>query len=293
MFFKIVSDWFVTWGVIAISLSLYYIIFSLGIVLTFGMHKVINFAHGALYMVGAYFGYVAYSVTGSFIFALLLSFIGPFFLGALLERFLISRLYGSDPTITFLITFALSFILIGIVKLLATVQYRSIEIPELLARRIFIGDLYIDAYRLFFMVFTILILILMNAFLTKTKVGSIVRAGTFNSTAVEVLGINVNNYFTLTFGIGSGLAGLCGVLFAPLFTAIYPTMGDGIILWGFVVVIIGGLGNFYGSIVGGIILGILHSFGSLILREYVLLFTYAIMIIILIVRPQGIFGGRE
>jgi len=293
VFFKIVSDWFVTWGVIAISLSLYYIIFSLGIVLTFGMHKVINFAHGALYMVGAYFGYVAYSVTGSFIFALLLSFIGPFFLGALLERFLISRLYGSDPTITFLITFALSFILIGIVKLLATVQYRSIEIPELLARRIFIGDLYIDAYRLFFMVFTILILILMNAFLTKTKVGSIVRAGTFNSTAVEVLGINVNNYFTLTFGIGSGLAGLCGVLFAPLFTAIYPTMGDGIILWAFVVVIIGGLGNFYGSIVGGIILGILHSFGSLILREYVLLFTYAIMIIILIVRPQGIFGGRE
>lgn len=293
MFLKIFSEWFATWGIIAISLSLYYILFSLGIVLTFGMHKVVNFAHGALYMIGAYFGYVLISFTDSFILALLFGFIGSFLIGSFLEKLIISRLYELDSTITFLATFALSFIMVGLVKLIATAQFRSIQIPVFLSKRIFIGELHIDAYRLFFILFSTLVLFLMHLFLTRTKIGNIVRAGTSNSTAVEMLGINVSNFFTLTFGLGSGIAGMCGVLFAPLFTALYPTMGDEIILWGFVVVIIGGLGDFYGSIIGGIILGILHSIGSLYLREYVLIFTYAIMIIILTLRPQGIMGGRE
>ena len=257
------------------------------------MHKVVNFAHGALYMVGAYFGYVVILKTGSFTLGLVFGFLGSFLLGALLERTIICRLYKLDSTISFLVTFALSFIIVGIVKLIATAQYRSIQMPPILSQRVFFGDFYIGSYRLFFIIFSIFILILVNLFLTKTKIGSIVRAGTSNSTAVEMLGINVNNFFTLTFALGSGIAGLCGVLFAPLFTALYPTMGDEVLLWGFVVVIIGGLGNFYGSILGGVILGILHSFGSLYLREYVLLFTYAIMIIILTIRPQGIMGGRE
>ncbi len=293
MFLKAFFNWFATWGIIALSLSLYYILFSLGIVLTFGMHKVVNFAHGALYMVGAYCGYIIYCSTNNFVLALLFGFSGSFILGALLERMIICRLYNSDSTITFLITFALSFIIIGIVKLVASAQFRTIKMPEALSKRIIMGDIRIEIYRLFFIIISIMILIGMHIFLTKTKIGNIVRAGTSNSIAVEILGINVSNFFTLTFALGSGIAGLCGVLFAPLFTALYPTMGDEIILWGFVVVIIGGLGNFYGSIIGGIILGLLHSFGSLYLREYVLIFTYILVIIILTIRPQGILGGRE
>ena len=292
MFSAINLTWLVRWGIIASSQSLYYIVFSLGIVLTFGMHKVVNFAHGAIYMVGAYVGFGVYTLTGNFVVALIAGFAAPFFLGALLERVLISRLYGSDSTSTFLLTFALSFIMVGIVKFIATAKYRALDVAGMLAGRLDIAGTSVPAYRLFFIGFTVLIIILVYLFLTKTKVGSIVRAGTSNSTAVEVLGINVKNYFTLMFGVGSGLAGLTGVLFAPLFN-LYPGMGDEILLWGFIVVIIGGLGSFTGSIVGGVILGVLHSFGSLVFGEYVMFATYALLIIVLSVRPRGIFVGRE
>ncbi len=284
--------WLIRWGVIASSLSLYYIVFSLGLVLTFGLHKVINFAHGAIYMVGAFIGLLVYTLTGNFGAALIAGFAGPFALGALLERGLISRLYGGDPSGSFLVTFGLSFILIGIVKVIATAKYRAFDVPALLAQRLDIGGATVSLYRLFAIGIAVLIIILVYLFLTKTKVGSIVRAGTVDSTAVEVLGINIKKYFTLIFGIGSGLAGLTGVLFAPLFN-VYPVMGDEILLWGFVVVIIGGLGSFLGSIVGGIVIGILHSLGSIVFGEYVMFATYALLIIVLSVRPRGIFGGKE
>ena len=289
---EITLAWAIRWGVIASSLSLYYIVFSLGLVLTFGLHKVINFAHGAIYMVGAYIGLVVFTLTGNFGAALIAGFAGPFALGALFERGLISRLYGADPSSSFLVTFGLSFILVGIVKAIATAQYRAFEVPGILAARLDIGGATVLSYRLFFIGIAVAIIIGVYFFLTKTKIGSIVRAGTADSTAVEVLGINIKNYFTLMFGIGSGLAGLTGVLFAPLFN-VYPTMGDEILLWAFIVVIIGGLGSFVGSIVGAIIIGVLHSLGSLVFGEYVMFATYALLIIVLSVRPTGIFGGRE
>jgi len=289
---EITLAWAIRWGVIASSLSLYYIVFSLGLVLTFGLHKVINFAHGAIYMVGAYIGLVVFTLTGNFGAAMIAGFAGPFALGALFERGLISRLYGADPSSSFLVTFGLSFILVGIVKALATAQYRAFDVPGILAARLDIAGATVLSYRLFFIGIAVAIIIGVHLFLTKTKVGSIVRAGTADSTAVEVLGINIKNYFTLMFGIGSGLAGLTGVLFAPLFN-VYPVMGDEVLLWGFIVVIIGGLGSFVGSIIGGIIIGVLHSLGSLVFGEYVMFATYALLIIVLSVRPRGIFGGRE
>ena len=292
MFSAIDLTWVVRWVLIALSLSLYYIVFSLGIVLTFGMHKVVNFAHGAIYMVGAFIGLVIYNLTGNFPVSLVAGFVGPFVLGALLERVVISRLYGSDSTSTFLLTFGLSFIMIGIVKFFAGAKFRAFDVAGILSSRLDIAGTFVPSYRLFFIGFTVLVIILVYLFLTKTKVGSIVRAGTSNSTAVEVLGINVKNYFTLMFGVGSGLAGLTGVLFAPLFN-LYPAMGDEILLWGFIVVIIGGLGSFAGCIVGGVIIGLLHSFGTLVFGEYVMFATYALLIIVLSVRPRGIFVGRE
>lgn len=284
--------WIMRWGTIASSLSLYYIVFSLGLVLTFGMHKVTNFAHGALYMVGAFIGLLVYSITGNFGIAVIAGLAGPFAIGALLERGLISRIYGADPSGSFLVTFGLSFVLVGIVKNIATSQYRTFEVPALLSARIDILGATLSTYRLFVIGISVLIIILVYLFLTKTKVGSIVRAGTHDSNAVQVLGIDIKKYFTLMFGIGSGLAGLAGVLFAPLYN-VYPTMGDEVLLWGFVVVIIGGLGSFWGSIIGGIIIGALHSLGSLVFGEYVMFATYALLIIVLSVRPRGIFGGRE
>lgn len=284
--------WAIRWGTIAGSLSLYYIVFSLGLFLTFGLHKVINFAHGALYMVGAYIGLFVYTLTGNFGVALIAGFAGPFALGALLERGLISRLYRADPSSSFLATFGLAFVLVGLLKAIATAQFRTFPLPELLGRRLEIGGEYILAYRLFFIGIALLIIILTYLFLTRTKVGSIVRAGTADSAAVEVLGIDIKKYFTLMFGIGSGLAGISGVLFAPLFN-VYPTMGDEILVWAFTVVIIGGLGSFWGCIAGGVILGILHSLGTIVFGEYVMFATFILMIIVFSARPAGIFGRRE
>jgi len=290
MFFEL--GWGIRWGVIGTSLSVYYMVFALGLVLTFGLHKVINFAHGAIYMVGAYIGLFVYSLTGNFGVALIAGFAGPFALGALLERGLVSRLYRADPSSSFLATFGLSFVLVGLVKAIATARFRTFPFPELLAGRLEIGGEYILAYRLFFIGIALLIVILTYLFLTRTKVGSIVRAGTADSAAVEVLGINIKKYFTLMFGIGSGLAGITGVLFAPLFN-VYPAMGDEILVWAFAVVIIGGLGSFWGCIAGGAILGILHSLGSIVFGEYVMFATYVLLIVVFSARPAGIFGRRE
>lgn len=284
--------WIIRWGIIMASLSLYYAVFSLGLVLTFGMHKVTNFAHGALYMLGAYLGLLCYNITGNFGASLIVGFLGPFALGALLERTLLSRLYKTDPSGTFLMTFGLSFLLVGLVKLIATAQYRPFPQPELLSGRLIIAGATVISYRLFFIGMAILIIALVFLLLRKTKIGSIVRAGTIDSTAVEVMGINIRNYFTLVFGIGSGLAGITGVLFAPLYN-MYPAMGDEILLWGFIIVIIGGLGSFWGSIVGAVIIGILHSIGTLVFGEYVMIATYVLLIIVLSVKPTGIFGARD
>ena len=284
--------WSIRWGVIGTSLSLYYMVFALGLVLTFGLHKVINFAHGAIYMIGAYIGLVVYSLTGNFGAALITGFAGPFALGALIERGLVSRLYGADPSSSFLATFGLSFVFVGLVKAIATARFRTFPFPELLSGRLEIGGEYILVYRLFFIGIALLIVTLTYLFLTRTKVGSIVRAGTADSAAVEVLGINIRKYFTLMFGIGSGLAGITGVLFSPLFNT-YPTKGDEILVWAFAVVIIGGLGSFWGCIAGSIILGIMHSLSSIVFGEYVMFATYVLLIAVFSVRPAGIFGRRE
>ena len=145
MFPEIDLAWGIRWGVIGASLSLYYMVFSLGLFLTFALHKVVNFAHGAIYMVGAYIGLFVYSLTGSFSVALIAGFAGPFALGALLERGLISRLYRVDPSSSFLATFGLSFVLVGLLKAIATAQFRTFLFPELLGRRLEIGGEYILA----------------------------------------------------------------------------------------------------------------------------------------------------
>lgn len=287
-----ILDTILRWALVAVSLSLFYILFSLGLTLIFGFHEVVNFAHGGFYMLGAYIGLLFFTLTGNFFVALIASVLFTMLIAALFERGLVSKLYGTDPANNFLLTFAFGLTLIGIVKLTAGSQFKYFAQPELLTGFVTVGSVTIPHYRIFFIAISILLIILVHMLLTKTRIGIIIRAGIIDRGAVEVLGIKVKNYFTLLFAIGSGLAGIAGVLMAPLGT-LYPAMGGEIIIWAFIIVIIGGLGSFKGAIIGGVIIGLLHSLGAIALGSNVLLVTFVILILILSLRPEGLFGVRK
>ena len=277
------------WAMVSVSLSLFYILFSLGLTLIFGFHEVLNFAHGAVYMAGAFVGLFFYNVTGSFYVALAAGTVCSMLIGALSERGVISRLYGTDPANSFLATYAIGLALVGVVKFAAGSRFRRFDIPPELGGVVTIGKVTVTHYQLFFIGVVLLLIFLVGLLLTKTKIGIIIRAGTHSRSGVEVLGINVKNYFTLLFAIGSGLAGVAGVLMAPLLN-VFPGMGDEIIIWAFVIVIIGGLGSYRGALIGGILIGLLHGIGGFFLGPYVTLATFAILIIILLIKPEGIGG---
>ena len=284
-------DTILRWVVLGASTCLFYILFSLGLTLIFGFHEVLNFAHGGFYMLGAYIGLLFFTLTGNFGVAIIASVLCTMSIAALFERFFVSRLYGTDPANNFLLTFAFGLTFIGIVKLIAGVQFKYFARPELLAGAVTIGTVTIPHYRIFFIAISILLIILVHMLLTRTRIGIVIRAGIIDRSAVEVLGIKVKNYFTLLFAIGSGLAGIAGVLMAPLGT-LFPAMGGELIIWAFVIVIIGGLGSFKGAIIGGVIIGLLHSFGTIALGPDILLVTFVILIVFMLLRPRGLFGAR-
>jgi branched-subunit amino acid ABC-type transport system permease component len=287
-----ILDTFLRWAVLAVSMCLFYILFSLGLTLIFGFHEVLNFAHGGFYMLGAYIGLLFFTLTGNFGVAIIASVLCTMLIAALFERGLVSKLYGTDPANNFLLTFAFGLTFIGIVKLIAGVQFKYFARPELLAGAVTVGTVTIPHYRIFFIAISILLIFLVHMLLTRTRIGIVIRAGVTDRSAVEVLGIKVKNYFTLLFAIGSGLAGIAGVLMAPLGT-LFPGMGGELIIWAFIIVIIGGLGSFKGAIIGGIIIGLLHSLGAIVLGPDVLLVTFVILIVILLFKPQGLFGVRK
>jgi len=291
-FRRVILDSFLRLMLVGVSMSLFYIVFSLGLTLIFGFHEVVNFAHGGFYMIGAFIGLFFYTLTGSFPVAIIASLISTVLIGALFERGLVSRLYGTDPANNFLVTYAFGLALVGVVKLIAGSKVRGIPTPELLSNVLTVGTVTANYYRLFFICMAIALIISVYMLLTKTKIGIIIRAAVANRSAVELLGIKVKKYFTLLFAIGSGLAGIAGFLIAPTLY-LYPGMGDEIVLWAFIVVIIGGLGSFKGAIIGGIIIGLLHSIGLMYMGPTALPVTFAILIVILLIRPEGLFGVRR
>jgi len=287
-----ILDSFLRLTIVGVSTSLFYIVFSLGLTLIFGLNRVVNFAHGAFYMIGAFTGLLFYTITGNFIIALITSVLSTMLLAAVIERGLISKLYGTDPANNFLLTFAIGLVLAGIVKLIAGSTIRTFPIPELLSGKVTVGTVTITHYQLFFIVTAGLLISFVYILLKKTAIGIVIRASIVDRSSVEVLGIRAKNYFTLLFAIGSGLAGIAGVLIAPSLS-VYPGMGGEIILWGFIIVIIGGLGSFKGAIIGGTIIGLLHSLGLIFIGPTIQSITFGILILILLLKPQGLFGvGR-
>ena len=263
---------------------------ALGLNLIFGVMGVLNFAHGSLYMLGAYLTYtIAVQGNLSFWLALIIAPVIVALVGGAIEILCLRPIYGRDVSSQLLLTFAFVLLINDLVRLLWGNLPLTILNPELFQQTTqILGDPY-PTYNLFIILITPAIAIGLWLLLKRTRWGKLMRAAARDPVMTGALGINVPRLFTLVFILGTWLAGVAGVLAAPLRT-INPAMGDNIIIESFIVVVIGGLGNLPGSLVGALTIGQVNSFGILIAQRAQVAFPFILMTIVLLLRPRGLFG---
>jgi branched-chain amino acid transport system permease protein len=276
----------------ALALAGLLFLVSAGLSLVFGILRVVNFAHGVFYMLGAYLGYTTVAVSGWFWPALLV--VSPIvgLVGALLETSTLRFIYRRPPIYQLLLTFGFALILEESVRVLYGNTAKGIEPPALLQGVVVLGSNVYPRYRLFLVVLGLVVGGVVWLILRKTRAGLVIRAVAQNSEMADCLGANVARVRTLVFGGACALAGLGGVAAAPMTTA-YLGMGIGVIVDAFVVVVIGGLGSIGGSMVGSLIVGAAQTWGAFYLPETAMVIMYAVMGAILVFRPWGLFGEEE
>jgi branched-subunit amino acid ABC-type transport system permease component len=268
------------WGLLLILIAS-------GLALIFGMMGVINFAHGSLYMLGAYVALSVISTTGNFWLALLVSPILVALVGAAMQYFGVRPLQGRPPIYQLLLTFGMALAFDDVVKIVWGLDNRSISTPQLLAGSVDILGSQYPIYRLFIIGFSALVALTIMVFLERTKLGMIIRAGAHDAEMVSGLGINIFAIFVFVFALGAALAATAGVIAAPLLSA-YPGMGISVIIDAFIVLIVGGLGSFRGSIIGGLVMGQVQTLGNFFLPDLAMVVPFAIMAVVLIIWPKGL-----
>lgn len=269
-----------------------FVLLAMGLTIIFGLMGIVNFAHGAFYGVGAYVGLTVLGMMGGstgFFLALLLVPVAVGVIGSIAEASIVRPLYDRDLIYSLLLTFGLMLVMHELIRIVWGVGGRTFNIPAMLSFSVNLGVVNYPAYRLFVVGVTALVAGGVWLFLHYTDLGMIVRAATENRDMVKAQGINITNIYTLVFAIGTGIAGLAGVLHAPLIS-VYPEMGVPIIVQSFVVVVIGGLNSFRGSIVAGLIVGEASALSFLIWPPMTDVVVFLVMAAFLILRPQGIFG---
>jgi branched-chain amino acid transport system permease protein len=285
-------DLVVEQGLNALALAALLFLVSAGLSLVFGILRVVNFAHGVFYMLGAYLGFTAVAVSGQFWVSLVVVPPVVGVIGALLETSTLRFIYRRPPIYQLLLTFGLALILEEAVRVVYGPTAKPVDPPALLQGAAGImGTLY-PRYRLFLVGLGIAVGVGVRLFLARTRAGLVIRAVAQNSEMADCLGANVSRVRTLVFGAACALAGLGGVAAAPLTTA-YLGMGIAVIVDAFVVVVIGGLGSIGGSMVGSLIVGAAQTWGGFYLPESAMVIMYAVMGGILIFRPWGLFGEEE
>ena len=269
---------------------------AVGLSLIFGVLDVLNFAHGVLYMIGAYVAIVVVeSVVGSFVLGVVAAVVAVAVVGGALESVFIRRLYGRDEEILdqLLLTFAFVLIIEAIVRFVFGSGGKSLTPPEVLAGTVPLGGGFsIPTYRGFVIVMAVLVLAGLLAVLRYTNVGRVVRATSSDREMARLLGIDVPRLYTGVFVVGAALAGLGGALAAPA-ESVSSDLGNSVIIDAFVVVVIGGLGSFVGAFVGAMLIGVLTAVGSEVIAGAGELFPFLAMIVVLVLRPTGLFGGAE
>jgi len=271
----------------------FYAILSLGLAVIFGMLNIVNFAHGALYMVGAFVAWMLLNYLGvNYWFALLLAPIVVGAIGALIEVTMLRRLQQLDHLYGLLLTFGLALIFEGAFREFYGSSGLPYELPEIFRGVFDLGFMFLPKYRAWVVFVSIFLCLFTWYVIEKTKLGAYLRAGTENPNMVRAFGINVPLMVTLTYAFGVGLAGLAGVMAAPIYQ-VSPLMGSNIIIVVFAVVVIGGMGSILGSILTGLALGLIEGLTKVFYAELSSTVVFIIMVIVLMIRPAGLFGREK
>src|SRR5689334_9903031 len=265
-----------------------------GLTIIYGMLGVLNLAHGAMFMLGGYAGWVAYSYTGSFIAAVIAGSLFVMLVGLLMERLVIRHFYARPGEDQLLVTFGLGIVFVETVRFVFGSLSKTVPPPALLTGITPLGFMVYPTYRLALLGIVAVALLALYFVLYRTRIGMIVRAGIEDSVMVDSLGIDVYKIFMLVFGIGAMAAGFAGIVNAPV-VSIAPDVGESILVQTFVVVVIGGVGSFPGAILGGLIAGEIISLTSMFNPGYSYVMLFVAMTLVLVVRPYGLLGtaGRE
>ena len=271
----------------------FYAMLSLGLAIIFGLLNIINFAHGALYMLGAFAAYLALQLFGiNYWSALILAPIVVGCFAVLIERFFLRRLEGLDHLYGLLFTFGLAIALEGIFRDSFGSAGLSYAVPDQLRGLLDLGFMRLPIYRAWVVVASLFVCLSVWFLLERTRYGSYLRAGTENPRLVQSLGINVPLLVTLTYGLGAGLAAFAGVLAAPIYQ-VHPLMGSNILIVTFAVVVIGGLGSTGGAIITGLALGVIEGLTKVFYPEASSTAVFMIMAVVLLIRPAGLFGQES
>jgi branched-chain amino acid transport system permease protein len=271
----------------------FYAMLSLGLAVIFGLLNVINFAHGALYMMGAFFAWMGLQYFGINYWVMLL--VAPLLVGVfgiVIEKTMLQWLYRLDHLYGLLLTFGITLMLEGIFRSFYGVSGQPYTVPALLAGSTDLGFMNLPNYRAWVVLASIIVCLVTWFVIEKTRLGAYLRAGTENPKMVEAFGVNVPLMVTLTYGFGVALAGFAGVLAAPVLQ-VSPLMGSNLIIVVFAVVVIGGMGSILGSILTGLGLGIIEGFTKVFYPELSSTVVFIIMAIVLLIRPAGLFGREK
>lgn len=265
---------------------------SSGLTIIYGTLGVLNLAHGAMFMIGGYAGYVAYTYTDSFIVAVFAGALFVMVLGVAMERVIIRHFYSRPHEDQLLVTFGLGIVFVEIVRFFFGSLSRVVPPPPLFTGITSLGFMLYPTYRLAVVGIIAVALLVLFLVLYRTRLGMIVRAGIEDSGMVDALGIDVYRVFMVVFGIGAMAAGFAGIVNAPV-VSLTPDMGEAILVQAFVVVVIGGVGSFPGAILGGLIAGQIISITSMINPGYSYVMLFAAMTLVLLLRPHGLLGTRS
>jgi branched-chain amino acid transport system permease protein len=271
----------------------FYAMLSLGLAVIFGLLGIVNFAHGALYMLGAFAAWILLDKFGlNYWYALVLAplIVGTF--GVVIERLLLKHLYKLDPLYGLLLTFGLALILEGVFRELYGVSGQNYNVPEQLSGATDLGFMVLPNYRAWVVLVSLVVCLGTWYLIERTRLGAYLRAGTENAPLVQAFGVNVPMMVMLTYGAGAGLAALAGVLAAPIIQ-VSPLMGSNLIIVVFAVVVIGGMGSILGSVLTGLGLGLIEGMTRVFYPEASSIVVFVIMVLVLMVRPSGLFGKEN
>jgi len=271
-----------------IVLGLIYAVVAVGFSLVLGVAQVINFSHGLLFAFGAYF-FWSISNTAGFWIALFLSPILVAIMGLLIELLLVRRVYGQDPLFGLLITFGFALAMEEVIRMVWGKVARSVSTPAFAQGQLIIGDIIYSKYRIILAIVSLIILLSVLWVITRTSYGAIIKAGMFDSEMISALGHNLPLLRTGIFVIGAFLAGLAGVIAAPLWS-IKSGMGTDILMPAFIIALIGGLGSIKGTIIAGLLVGTVTSLAVLFIPRFTDILPYLMLIVVLFYKPKGLFG---